>query len=111
MKNSGISVEVLPGSDDACTIIVEGRLDLDNYDILDKAFNDSISSGWTNICVDLAGIDYISSSGFGIFIEAMATVQQLGGSLSFINLSDKAKNIFRLLGIMVKACDLGEGNT
>ncbi|MHC4885829.1 MAG: STAS domain-containing protein [Planctomycetota bacterium] len=101
-----LSVEVLPSGNDTCTIMVSGRLDLENYDTLDQAFGDAIDAGWVHICVDLEGIDYISSSGFGIFIEAMGTVQQRGGSLSFVNLSEKAKSIFRILGVMVSACDL-----
>lgn len=100
-----LNLQVVSSGNDSCTFIITGRLDLDNYDLLDQAFTDALDTGFIHIRADLAGVDYISSAGFGIFIEAMGTVQQRGGSLTFVNLSNKARAFFKLLGVMVDACE------
>ena len=89
---------------DRCTLLLTGTIDLTTYDTLDRAFADALTEGQIHLNVDLAKVDYIASAGFGIFIEALATVRERGGSLKFVNPSPKARDLFRLLGILADSC-------
>ncbi len=90
---------------DSCTLVLQGALDLDTYETLEHQLAASVSDGKLHITLDLSGITFISSAGFGVFIEAAGTVQELGGWLKFINPSEKARDVFRLLGILLDSCD------
>lgn len=100
-----LTIDMEKTGTDSAVLRVGGRLDVDTYDELDAVFQDLIGHGLVHIEVDLADLEYISSAGFGIFIEAMATVQQYAGTLRFVHLSEKARSIFELLGALHDACE------
>ena len=102
---SKLTVKRKPTKDDSCTLVLRGEIDMDTYEILEHKLATAVSDGKLHITLDLSGITFISSGGFGVFIEAAGTVQELGGSLKFINHSEKARDIFKLLGILLESCD------
>jgi anti-sigma regulatory factor (Ser/Thr protein kinase) len=50
------------------------------------------------VVVDLAGLEYISSSGLGSFLGVVDSFRREGGDLAFIRLSDRVKKIFKVVG-------------
>lgn len=88
-----------------CAISVGGNLDMTTCDNLENAFSELIELGFRNFVVDLSRIEYLSSAGFGVFIEAMAIIREKNGTVKFVNPSPKAKDVFELLGIMLDSCD------
>jgi anti-sigma B factor antagonist len=85
----------------ANSIGLEGYLDAHTAPDLEMAIRESISSGTNNILIDFEKLDYISSAGFGVFMEFIEEVRNSGGDIKMTGMSPKIHNLFELLGFNV----------
>jgi len=51
----------------------------------------------TKLVLDLTGIKYVDSSGFGVFLSAMKTAKNSGGSFKMCSVSADVYELFKLL--------------
>jgi len=51
----------------------------------------------TKLVIDLNGVKYIDSSGFGVFLSVMKSANNNYGDLQFCNISDEVMELFKLL--------------
>jgi len=51
----------------------------------------------TNMIMDLQGIKFIDSSGFGVFISAMKAAKNNAGEFKICNLNPEVKELFQIL--------------
>ena len=51
----------------------------------------------TKLVIDLEGVKYIDSSGFGVFLSVMKSANNNYGDLRFCNISDEVMELFKLL--------------
>ncbi|WP_421617197.1 STAS domain-containing protein [Brevibacillus sp. TJ4] len=58
----------------------------------------AIEPGVKQIAVDLAQVDYMDSTGIGIFIAAMKACKNSGSQLRVRNLSPRVERLFRITG-------------
>lgn len=91
-----IRVEKLPGG--AEMIVASGSLDWNATPALQSTFEELFSRSVYKIVFDGSGVTYISSSPFGVFVEAMNQTQTAAGRLVFLNPSDAIREICELLG-------------
>ncbi|HEY3227514.1 MAG TPA: STAS domain-containing protein [Planctomycetota bacterium] len=78
---------------------VKGFLDAHTFEQLEKEFADIFDAGSFRLIVDLAGLDYISSAGAGVFIEAIGTAQENEGNIVLMRPGPNVKEVFDLLGL------------
>ena len=57
---------------------------------------DLLSKGNKKILLNLAGVDYIDSSGLGALVSSFATAHKQGGQMKLLNLTDKVSNIMEV---------------
>ncbi len=76
-----------------------GFLDAHTFEQLDESIQDIFDSGVSKIIVDLAGVEYISSAGAGVFIGSLALAQEKGGNIVLVNPTENVKEVFDLLGL------------
>lgn len=55
--------------------------------------------GVTRIAVDLEAVEYMDSTGLGIFIAAMKACKQTGCAFVVQNLSSRVERLFRITGM------------
>jgi anti-sigma B factor antagonist len=55
-----------------------------------------LSEGHVKILLNLAGVDYIDSSGLGALVSSLATVRKAGGNMKLLNLSDKVDDLMEV---------------
>jgi anti-sigma B factor antagonist len=55
-----------------------------------------LSEGHHKILLNLAGVNYIDSSGLGALVSAFTTVRKAGGELKLVNLTDKVDNLMEI---------------
>lgn len=79
-------------------ISISGFLDAHTAPILESAIKQQIENKIYNIQIDFGKLDYISSAGFGVFMEFIEEIRQNGGDIVFTNMSEKIKKLFELLG-------------
>lgn len=73
---------------------LSGRLDASQVEIIRAALADIDES-----CVlDFAGLEYISSLGLGVLLEAQKRLRERGHGLKLTNLSDHLSDLFKLAG-------------
>ena len=53
----------------------------------------------TRLIIDLKGVNYIDSSGFGCFLSIMKTARNNYGSLKFVNAETRVKELFHILNL------------
>lgn len=72
-------------------LTLQGKLTIDHgaTDVR-KTVRDLIQRGQKSILLNLAGVDYMDSSGLESLIGSYATVLKTGGSLKFSNLTPRA---------------------
>jgi anti-sigma B factor antagonist len=86
---------------DICILQIQGYLDAHTAPILENEIEQSINNGFVKILCDCSTLEYISSAGFGVFMEIIEELRWQGGDLKFTGLNSKLKNLFDLLGFNV----------
>ena len=81
-------------------IALEGRLDTTSAPDLEKELKTSLD-GVTDLTLDLAKLDYISSAGLRVLLSAHKTMMKQG-QMKVINASEIVKEVFEVTGF----CDI-----
>ena len=73
---------------------VQGRIILgDELDNLRNAVHELVRQGKKKIILNLAGVDYIDSSGVGELVGCFTTVRNAGGELKLMKLTQKVHDV------------------
>jgi anti-anti-sigma factor len=81
-------MEIHQASEQGVTVItIEGRLDAPGVPQAEKVFQELIDSDTARILLDLAGVEYISSSGLRLFIMLAKATDKSDRKLAFCRLS------------------------
>lgn len=94
-----IKVETRPISDKIHEVRIEGALDWSNFAKVEAAIDDVFGLKVYNIIVNLEAVKYISSAGFGCFIQSLDTAINNGGKIIFSGTPDHIKEVFNILGL------------
>jgi len=76
---------------------VDGVVDTITATELEKVMNSLLDRGKYKIIVDLGGVDYISSAGWGIFISNIREIRQHSGDIKLARMIPNVYEIFELL--------------
>ncbi|MBI2569569.1 MAG: STAS domain-containing protein [Candidatus Schekmanbacteria bacterium] len=57
-----------------------------------------IESGRTRVVLDLAGLEYMSSAGLGVFMAVVEDLRGNGGDLRVASLRENVRSVYELLG-------------
>lgn len=82
---------------DITVLTLSGPLDGHTYDQLGTKLDRLIMNGFTRIVIDLAGCDYVSSAGVGVFVAARMKADHEKGCIVLLNLSEKVIKVFDVL--------------
>lgn len=76
---------------------LEGRLDTNTSPQLEEFAGDLYDKGVTDIAVDMAACDFVSSAGLRVIV-AMQKRAAVGGSLVFRNVQSEVMDVFQMTG-------------
>lgn len=82
--------------DNICLVSLDGVLNNETSEALRKAFNDLLESKIWKFVVDLSGVSYMGSSGIGLFISLLDTLDEHKGTIVFISPQENVKEVFKL---------------
>jgi anti-sigma B factor antagonist len=97
MDNIRISLSEGGHGRDVSEIRVDGVIDTLTASELEQVFDSLLRRGRYRLVVDLAGVDYISSAGWGIFISHIKDVRDNNGDVKLANMVPDVREIFELL--------------
>ena len=93
-------MEIVDGGKEKNTlkVLVKGRMDAVSASEFTEKMSDWIDQGETNFVIDLAELDYISSSGLRSFIIAAKKLEATNGQMVLAGLKDVVKKVFDISG-------------
>lgn len=99
MSVDGIVVSVSAGSREhgVSVLKVSGYLDTTTASELETALYGLVERKEYKIVIDLSGVNYISSAGWGIFIGEIKEIRHKGGDIKLSGMSGDVYEVFQLL--------------
>jgi anti-sigma B factor antagonist len=77
-------------------LAIKGELDLSNVGVVKTIIDREVASGKINLVIDMKDLEYIDSSGIGVFINTMNKIRALSGKFVLMALKDSVSRIFNL---------------
>jgi anti-sigma B factor antagonist len=78
-------------------IDMDGRITLgEGSDLLRNLIGEKLNSGHTKIVINLAGINYIDSTGLGELVAGYRQIKSQGGELKLMNLNKKVSDLLQI---------------
>lgn len=91
-------IEVTVGEKDGVVIIsVKGYIDTTTAIEAEKALEGAAKSGKYKIVVDLSGVDYISSAGWGIFVGMKKILKKNKGDIKLAGMKQEVVKVYEVL--------------
>ena len=94
-----LSVQFEDGPSDIVCLVVEGSLDAHSFEELEGIFERLFEREKYQILVNISGLEYISSAGAAVFIQAAARAQGVNGNMVLVDPTPEVMEIFELLGV------------
>ncbi len=97
MSDIKISLDSSGPNNEISVVRVDGVIDTMTATDLEKVMNSLLERHRYNIIIDLGGVDYISSAGWGIFISNIREIRQHTGDIKLARMIPNVYEIFELL--------------
>ncbi len=97
MSDIKISLDSSGPKGEISIVRVDGVIDTMTATDLEKVMNSLLERRRYNVIIDLGGVDYISSAGWGIFISNIREIRQHSGDIKLARMIPNVYEIFELL--------------
>ncbi|NTV52928.1 MAG: STAS domain-containing protein, partial [Candidatus Firestonebacteria bacterium] len=111
MEGIQIQVERVEAKPEISVIMINGYIDTTTSSELERVIQNLLREQRYKLIVDLSGVDYISSAGWGIFISEIKNLRNHRGDLKLANMSANVSEVYELLEfatILTSAASLNE---
>ena len=81
-------------------INLQGQIDVTVAPKLRDLIRDLIEKGHIKIAINMKKVDFIDSSGLGIFVIAFKLINEKGGVIKLINMNDQVKQLFKVTKLL-----------
>lgn len=79
--------------DDITVLELDGDLALENNLRLREKFTAALDAGTRKLIINLAGVEYMDSSGLGELVSCYTALQKKGGRLTFLQLNPRLQRL------------------
>lgn len=87
---------------DVTVLTLTGQMLLDDGDLaFRQRIHELVDRGLVRVVLDLGGVTYIDSSGVGMLVAKIRTLQQNGGDLKLLNLNRRAESLLGMLKLLI----------
>ncbi len=94
-----VDIDILD-RDNVSLVQVRGRVDSTNADQLGEALAQQIENGHTQLVLDLAGVEYMSSAGLREIVSALKRVKRsAGGDVRIAQPSYRVREVLEMAGL------------
>jgi anti-sigma B factor antagonist len=84
---------------DLTILSVNGEVDLYSAPALKERVADLVSSGRIRIAVDLAGVEFMDSTGLGVLIGGLKRCKEAGGTLALVGPREPVVKVLAITGL------------
>jgi anti-sigma B factor antagonist len=97
-RDGSIIIEVRHDEQKGITIVdVTGVVDTGTTLILDEHLSSLLREKRYKLIINLAGVTYVSSAGWGLFISLLQKTREHDGDIKLVALSQEVNNVFNML--------------
>ncbi len=96
--NINLDVEMIE-QDNMTTLVLSGEIDAYTAPVLKEALLPLTKQPNTEIIVDLEKVNYMDSTGLGVFISALKSSKEHSTSLKLIQLQDRVHRLFKITSL------------
>jgi len=82
------------------TLSLVGKIDTENYVILDREIGRVLTEPVKTLILDMQGVDFITSAGIGTIVKAKTSLKRKGGDIAMINLQPQVKTAFEIIRLL-----------
>lgn len=97
-KNLKFQLDSVPEIPRSLVIFLKGSIDNYNASFFSEKMEAILGSRYINVIFKCALLEYVSSSGIGVFTKFYSSLKERGGNLVFMDLQPKVLEVFQLLG-------------
>jgi anti-sigma B factor antagonist len=83
-------------TEQALVVTIEGSVDALTAESASRSLNELLEAGWSRFVLDLGHVDFMSSAGIRVILDALKKSRQQGGDLCLASAQD---GVFRSLEI------------
>lgn len=76
---------------------VKGYIDTTTSSDLQKAIAEEMNKGSNQFIIDLGGVQYVSSAGWGVFVGEIRGLRESGGDLKITQMTPEVSEVFEML--------------
>jgi len=80
-------------------VAVEGEVDVATAPSVRDELYRLIEAGANRVVMDLSGMDFIDSTGLGVFVGALKRAREGGGGIELRGLKPSARKVFEITGL------------
>jgi anti-sigma B factor antagonist len=85
---------------DVTVVDVSGRITLgEGTSAMREAVRDLITDGHRKVVLNLVGVSYIDSSGFGELVACYTSLAKTGGALKLVSLTQRVETLLRMTNL------------
>ena len=95
-----LSIEISRTKPGVVTLSLIGPIDENSSSTLDKEICGALAEPVEILVLDMAGVDYITSSGIGTIVKAKTSLKRRGGNLVIINLQPQVEKVFEIIRLI-----------
>ena len=95
-----LTVKIKQKDSGTVTVSPVGSLDSETYRLLDMEIGGLIAEPIETLVLDLADVDFITSSGVGAITKAKSMLSQRGADLAIINLQPQVEKVFEIMDLL-----------
>lgn len=82
---------------DGIIIVLNGYIDIYTSQFFHDQVQKIVGAGYTNLIFDCKNLEYVSSSGIGVFSSLLKNIKLQSGDIILLNMPEKVLEVFQLL--------------
>jgi anti-sigma B factor antagonist len=98
-RTNGVNIDMIDCPNGVVILRLEGRLNMVTAPAMREAVRSIIESGRTRVAVDLAGVDFLDSSGLGALLSGRKTARNAGGDLRIAAATEQVRLVLNLTNL------------
>ena len=98
-KQTGCKMEIIQEKvNDVAIVEIKGRLDVTTASDLEQVFTKLLSENQNKVLVECRELEYISSAGLRVLLNAAKQYNKVSGQIMLAGLSQNVKQVFEISG-------------
>ncbi len=97
MEGISIDVKRVGAREDVALLQIRGFIDTTTAPEVHRVLAGLLRDGLVNIVVDMAGVGYVSSAGWGSFVGEIRDIRERGGDLRIVHMAPEVSEVFEML--------------